>query len=160
MSIDLTFVGQIVVFVALVIFLAKTLYGPLNNLMETRAKRIADGLAAAEAGEEAKAEAEAQIAEALKIAKAKAQEIVAAAEKRAAEIHEEAVNKARGEADQIVAGAREEINAEVGRARQALRQEVAGIAILAAERVIESELDASRHGKLIEGIVSKGFGNA
>lgn len=160
MSIDLTFVGQIIVFLALVWVLAKNLYGPLNNLMETRAQRIADGLAAAEAGEEAKAEAEAEIAEALKSAKAKAQEIVAAAEKRAAEIHEDGVNKARAEAEQIVSGAREEINAELSRARQALRAEVADLAIMAAERVVESELDASRHGKLIEGIVSKGFGNA
>ena len=41
-----------------------------------------------------------------------------------------------------------------------LRAEVADIAMLAAERVVESELDASRHVKLVEGIVSKGFGNA
>jgi len=77
-----------------------------------------------------------------------------------AEINEESVVKARDEAQQIVNSARDEVNAELNRARQTLRAEVAGIALMAAEQVIESELDASRHTKLVEGIVSKGFGNA
>lgn len=160
MSIDLTFIGQIVIFLTLVYLMRKHLYGPMTDLMEARSKKIAEGLAAADAGKEAKAVAQAEIAEQLKEARAKAQEIVASAEKRAAEISEESQNKAREEAQQIVNSARDEVNAELNRARQALRAEVAGIALLAAEQVIESELDASRHTKLIDGIVSKGFGNA
>ena len=160
MSIDLTFIGQIVVFLALVYLMRKHLYGPMTDLMEARSKKIAEGLAAADAGKEARAAAQAEIAEQLKEARVKAQEIVASAEKRAAEIGEESQNKAREEAQQIVNSARDEVNAELNRARQTLRAEVAGIALMAAEQVIESELDASRHAKLIEGIVSKGFGNA
>jgi len=160
MSIDLTFIGQIVIFLTLVFLMRKYLYGPMSELMEARSKKIADGLAAADAGKEAKAIAEAEIAEQLKEARGKASEIVAAAEKRSAEIGEESVVKAREEAQQIVDGARDEVNAELNRARQTLRAEVAGIAMLAAERVVESELDASRHAKLVEGIVSDGFGNA
>ncbi len=160
MSIDLTFIGQIVVFLALVYLMRKHLFGPLSELMEARTRKIAEGLAAADAGLEARAKAEAEIAEQLKEARAKAGEIVASAEKRAAEINEEAVHRARVEAEGIVDAAREEVNAELGRARQALREEVADIAILAAERIVEAELDAKRHAKLINGIVSTGFGNA
>lgn len=160
MSIDLTFIGQIVVFLALVYLMRKHLYGPMTDLMEARSKKIAEGLAAADAGKEAKAAAQAEITEQLKEARVKAQEIVNSAEKRAAEINEESVVKARDEAQQIVNSARDEVNAELNRARQTLRAEVAGIALMAAEQVIESELDASRHAKLVEGIVSKGFGNA
>ncbi|ATX78895.1 F-type H+-transporting ATPase subunit b [Mariprofundus aestuarium] len=160
MSLDLTFIGQIVIFLTLVILMRKYLYGPMIDLMEARSQKIADGLAAADAGNEAKALAEAEIADQLKEARNKAVEIIASAEKRSAEINEEAVVKARDEAQLIVDAARDEVNAELSRARQTLRAEVAGIAMLAAERVVESELDASRHAKLVEGIVSTGFGNA
>jgi F-type H+-transporting ATPase subunit b len=160
MSIDLTFIGQIVVFLTLVYLMRKHLYGPMSDLMEARSKKIAEGLAAADAGNEARTVAEAEIIEQMKEARVRASEIVAAAEKRAAEVGEESVVKAREEAQQIVDGARDEIGAELNRARQMLRTEVADIAMLAAERVVESELDASRHAKLVEGIVSKGFGNA
>ena len=160
MSLDLTFIGQIVIFLTLVFLMKKYLYGPMADLMEARSQKIADGLAAADAGNEAKAMAQAEIAVQLKEARTKASEIIASAEKRAAEVNEEAVVKAREEAQQIVDSARDEVNAELNRARQTLRSEIAGIAMLAAERVVESELDASRHTKLLEGIVSTGFGNA
>jgi len=160
MSIDLTFIGQIVVFLTLVFLMRKYLYGPMSELMEARTQKIADGLASADAGREAKAIAQAEITEQLKEARVKASVIVAAAEKRSAEIGEEAVVKAREDAQQIVDGARDEVHAELNRARQTLRAEVAGIAMLAAERVVEAELDASRHAKLVEGIVNEGFGNA
>jgi F-type H+-transporting ATPase subunit b len=160
MSIDLTFVAQIIVFITMITLLWKMLYGPLNNLMEARTQKIAEGLAAAEAGIEAKAVAEVEIARQIEEARKKAHEIVVAAEKRAAEINEEALNKARNEAERILDAAKEEVGAEVERARVALRKEVGNIAMLAASKVIEAELDASRHGKLIDGIVAKGFGNA
>jgi len=160
MSLDLTFIGQIVVFLTLVYLMKKHLYGPMADLMEARSRKIAEGLAAADAGKEAKAKAEAEIAEQLKEARAKASEIVAAAEKRAAEVNESAVVKARTEAQQIVDTAREEVNAELNRARQTLRAEVADIALLAAGQVIEAELDGKRHAELVDGIVSQGFGNA
>lgn len=160
MSIDLTFIGQIVVFLTMVGLLKKYLYGPLNDAMEARTKKIAEGLAAADAGKEAKAKAEAEIKAELDAARSKAQEIVASAEKRAAEVSEEAVTKARVDAQQIVDAAREEVQAEANRARQALRAEVAEIAMIAAERVIDAELDAKRHAALIGGAISEGFGRA
>ncbi|GAV20851.1 F-type H+-transporting ATPase subunit b [Mariprofundus micogutta] len=160
MSLDLTFIGQIVVFLTLVFLMKKYLYGPMAELMEARSNKIAQGLAAADAGNEAKAKAEVEIAEQLNEARSKAAEIIAAAEKRSAELNEESVIKARTEAQQIVDSARDEVNAELNRARQTLRGEVADIAMIAAEQVVEAELDAKRHAKLVEGIVSSGFGNA
>jgi len=160
MSIDLTFIGQIIVFLTMVFLLKKYLYGPLNDAMEARTKKIAEGLAAADAGKDAKAKAAVEIDAQLKDARAKAQEIVAGAEKRAAELSEEAVVKARTDAQQIVEAARGEVEAEANRARQALRKEVASIAMMAAERVLDEELDAKRHAKLIDSVVSEGFGRA
>jgi len=160
MSIDLTFIGQIVVFLALLGLMKKYLYGPLSGLMAERSEKIAKGLAAADAGKEAKARAEVEIAEQLKEARAKAQEILTATEKRAAEIEEEITTKARSDAQQIVDAARDEVGAEVNKARQVLRKEVASIAMLAAERVLDVELDEKRHAKLIDTVISKEIGRA
>ena len=160
MSIDLTLVGQFIVFVTMLLLLKKMLYVPLNDAMEARSKKIEEGLAAADAGLEAKAEAEAAVEAQLAEAKAKAQEIIAAAEKRAAEVKEESMVKARGEAEAIIDAGKEEIFAEANRARQSLREEVADIAILAAEKIGDEELDAKKHAKLIEAVVEKGFNAA
>jgi len=160
MSIDLTFIGQIVVFLVFLGLMKKYLYGPLSHLMEQRSAKIAEGLAAADAGKEAKARAEAQIAEQMKEARGKAQEILTTAEKRAAEIEEEMTAKARSDGQQIVDAAREEVGAEINKARQALRKEVADLAMLAAERVLGVELDGKRHAKLIDTVISKEIGHA
>jgi len=160
MSIDLTFIGQIVVFLVFLGLMKKYLYGPLSDLMEQRSVKIAEGLAAADAGKEARVKAEAQIAGQLKEARDKAQELLAASEKRAAEIEEEMITKARGDAQQIVDAAREEVGAEINKARQALRREVADLAMLAAERVLDAELDGKRHAKLIDAVISKEIGHA
>jgi len=160
MSIDLTFIGQIVVFLVFLGLMKKYLYGPLSDLMEQRSEKIAQGLAAADAGKEARARAEAQIAGQLKEARGKAQEILTASEKRAAEIEEEITIRARNEAQQIVDAAREEVGAEINKARQALRKEVADLAILAAERILDTELDGKRHAKLIDTVISRGIGHA
>jgi len=160
MSIDLTFIGQIVVFLVFLGLMKKYLYGPLSDLMEQRSSKIAEGLAAADAGKEAKAKAEAEIAKQLKEARSKAQEILTASEKRAAEIEEEMTTKARNDAQQIVDAARDEVGAEINKARQALRKEVANLAMLAAERVLDVELDGKRHAKLIDTVISKEIGHA
>jgi len=160
MSIDLTFIGQIVVFLVFLGLMKKYLYGPLSDLMEQRSEKIAQGLAAADAGKEARAKAADEISEQLKEARGKAQEILATAEKRAAEVEEEITTKARSDAGQIVDAAREEVGAEVNKARQALRKEVADLAILAAERVLDAELDGKRHAQLIDAVISKEIGHA
>jgi len=160
MSIDLTLVGQFIVFITMLLLLKKMLYVPLNDAMEARTKKIEDGLAAADAGLEAKAKADADAAVQIEAAKVKAQEIIAAADKRAAEVKEEAVQKARAEAEGIMDAGKEELAAEVSRAEQALREEVAEIAILAAERIVGEELDAKKHAKLIDSVVKQGFNAA
>ncbi|OIQ00599.1 MAG: ATP synthase F0 subunit B [Zetaproteobacteria bacterium CG2_30_46_52] len=156
MSLDLTFIGQIVVFLTMVILLTKLLYTPLNDAMAARTQRIADGLAAAEAGKNAQADAEAEAKVQIEKAKQTAQEIVAAAERRALAVSEESIAKARHDSEMIVQSAREEAEAEAGRLRQTLRQEVATLAVMAAEKIVEAELDAKKHAALIEKVIGDG----
>jgi len=156
MSVDLTLVGQMIVFLTMVVLLGKLLYQPLNDAMAARTQKIEEGLAAAEAGKNAQADAEAEVKAKIGEAKQAAQEIVSGAERRALEVSEEAVAKARHDAELIIQSAKEEAEAEAGRLRQGLRKEVAGLAILAAEKIVESELDASKHTALIEKVILDG----
>lgn len=156
MSLDLTFIGQIIVFLTMVILLSKLLYTPLNDAMAARTQKIADGLAAAEAGENAQADAEAEAKVQIEKAKQKAQEIVSAAERRAVEVSEEAITKARHDSELIVQSAKEEAEAEAGRLRHSLQLEVAGLAMMAAEKIVDAELDANKHASLIEKVIAEG----
>ncbi|MCF6208627.1 MAG: F0F1 ATP synthase subunit B [Ghiorsea sp.] len=154
MSLDLTFIGQIIVFLTMVFLLSKLLYTPLNDAMAARTQKIADGLAAAEAGKSAQADAEAEVKVQIEKAKQKAQEIVAAAERRALEVSEEAISKARHDGELIIQSAKEEADAEEGKMRQGLQKEVASLAVLAAEKIVEAELDAAKHTALIEKVIA------
>ena len=155
MNITATLLAQIIAFVALIWFVNKFLWGPLNGMMEERQKRIADGLAAGEKGKKELELAEKRATDSLKGAKTQAAEILAQAEKRASEIVEEAKNKAREEGDRIVAAASAEIEQEANRAREEIRGKVAEISVAAASKILAKEIDASAHDKLIKDLASQ-----
>ena len=122
MNITVTLFGQIAAFVLLIWFVNKVLWGPLNNLLAERQKKIADGLAAAEKGKHELELSEKRAKEAMHEARTQAADILAHAEKRANEIIEEAKNNARTEGERIIAGAQAELEQEVNRAKEQLRE--------------------------------------
>ena len=155
MNITATLLAQIVAFVALIWFVNKFLWGPLNGMLEARQKRIADGLAAAEKGKHELELAEKRATDSLKDAKAQAAEILAQAEKRGSQIVEEAKDKAREEGDRILAAANAEIEQEVNRAKEEIRGKVAEISVAAATKIIGKEVDAKAHDKLIKDLATQ-----
>ncbi|HKH21658.1 MAG TPA: F0F1 ATP synthase subunit B, partial [Gammaproteobacteria bacterium] len=132
MNVTATLIGQIIVFAVLVWFVKKVLWGPMLNMMEERKKRIADGLAAAERGEQEKEEAEQRVKEQLDKAKQHASEIINQAQRRAGEVVDEAKTEAHEEGERIKAAAQSDIEQEINRAREGLRKQVAAIAIAGA----------------------------
>ena len=83
-------------------------------------------------------------------AKKHAAEIVNQAQKRAAEIVEEAKDSARAEGERLVTAAKAEIDQETNRAREALREKVAELALAAATKILNKEIDASAHKALVD----------
>lgn len=155
MNINLTLLAQAVSFAILIWFTVKFVWPPLLKAVETRQKTIADGLAAAERGKHDLELAAKRAADELRAAKEKASEIIAMAEKRASEIVEEAKNNAKIEGDRIIAGARAEIDQEVNRAKEGLRQQVALLAVAAAEKILRREIDAKAHNDLLNAIAKE-----
>ena len=88
-------------------------------------------------------------------ARARATTIVADGEKRGAKIVESAKEQAQVEADSIIAAAKAEAAQEVLRAREALRNEVAALAVAGAEQILQREVDAAAHAKMLDQLKAK-----
>lgn len=152
MNINATLLVQALSFAALIWFTVKFVWPMITVAMDERTKRIADGLAAAEAGKQSLERSAKQAEEAIAQARSRANDIVAQAEKRAGQLIEEAKTSARAEGDRLLAGAKAEIEQEAHRAREALRTQVAQLAVAGAEQILRREVDAKAHGELIASI--------
>ncbi|SMF03744.1 F0F1 ATP synthase subunit B [Pseudogulbenkiania subflava] len=152
MEFNATLLGQAITFAILVWFTMKFVWPPLTNMMDERAKRIADGLAAAERGKQDLEAAEKRAGDELRKAKQQATEIVMAAEKRASQIVEEAKETARTEGARLVAEAKSDIDQEVLRAKETLREHVSSLAVAGAEKILRHEIDKAKHAELLASI--------
>jgi F-type H+-transporting ATPase subunit b len=149
-NINLTMIAQIVLF-ALFVWGAKKLAWPIMQAkIDARQKQIADGLAEAERGKSALADAQKQTDAMLHEARGRAQELVAAAEKSAAQRIEESKSQAKTEGDRLVAAAKAQIEQEVQSARQKLREQVAALAVSGAEKILAREVDARTHADMLD----------
>ena len=155
MNVTATLIGQMLTFAVLVWFVNRYLWGPMTQMLEDRKTRIADGLAAAERGKHEQELAQQRAAELLSEAKQQAAEIVAQAQKRASLIIDEAKEQARGEGEKIIAAAEVEVAQEIHRAREQLRGQVVTLAIAGAGKVLQHEIDASNHERLLDDLVAQ-----
>lgn len=150
MGINLTLFGQMGTFLLFIWFTKKFVWPPVMQALEERRARIAEGLAAAERGQKALEEADAQVAERLREARQQAAQIIEQAERRGAELVEEAKANAEATGERMLAQARGEIEQETNRAREALRGEVAAIALAGAKQLLEKEIDSATHRDLLD----------
>ncbi len=155
MNVTVTLVVQMFTFALLVWFIMRFLWEPLTGLMQEREKRIADGLAAGEKGRHDLELAEKRAQEVLRGAKQQASDIISHAERRAAEIVDAAKGDAKTEAERVMIAARSEIDQERNRAREELRRALSELVIAAASRILEKEVDAKAHAKLLDNAVKQ-----
>ncbi len=149
MSINATLIGQMITFALLVWFTMKYVWPPLFDSLEERKKKIADGLAAAEKGQEEMHLAEKKAKNVLKEAKEQSSEIVNLAQKRANEIVEESKEIAKKEGERMILAAQAQIEQEMQQAKEGLRQEVAALAVSVAEQILNAEVDKAKHQDII-----------
>ena len=149
MNLNATLFAQLVVFFILAWFTMQFVWPPIVKALDERAKKIADGLAAAERGKQDLELATKRSTEALREGKEKAAELIANAEKRGAQLIEEAKLTAKVEADRIVAGAKAEIEQEAVRAKEALREQVATLVVSGAEKILRREINTQAHADIL-----------
>jgi F-type H+-transporting ATPase subunit b len=140
-------IAQLFNFFVLFFLLRRFLFKPMVNMLETRKQRIADGLQAAEmARREAEAE-RAQLQSQIDAERREAMERVAAASKRGETLAAEIESSARQDAHKILEDARSEATRERERIIAEAQDQIAELAMLAAEKVLGRELsnrDAQR----------------
>jgi F-type H+-transporting ATPase subunit b len=148
-NINLTLVVQMIVFVVLIWFTKRFVWPMITTAMEERSKRIALGLAAADKGQQELAQANQKREEILRQAREQASQIIDQAQRRANDLIEQAKSSATQEGQRLVAAAQQQIELDSNRAREALRKEVAQIAVGAASKLLEREIDPRAHSDLI-----------
>ena len=149
MSITGTLIVQMIVFLILVWFTMKFVWPPITAALDDRAKKIAEGLSAADKAKSELAVANQRVEQQLSAARDDAAKRLADAERLAQQMIEEAKSRASVEGAKIVAAAKAEAEQESVKAREALREQVAALAVKGAEAILKREVNAGVHADLL-----------
>lgn len=155
MNINITLLGQMITFGIFVWFTMRFVWPPLIKAMTERQERIAEGLAAAERGVNDLQLAQQKAADYLREAKQQALGVVENAHKQATLLIEDAKRDARTEGERLIMVARGDIQQEVEAAKLQLRKQVAEIAMLGAEKILERNLDENINRELVEKLITE-----
>ena len=149
MDINMTLLGQTIAMIVFVWFTMKFIWPPVMNAIEERQTKIADGLAAAERGQQSLDSAKEEAAAIVSDARKQATGILDQAHARANEII--AAGKAEGarERERQLQAGRAEIEQEANRAREELRGQVSAIAVASAEKILMREIDPRTHEDIL-----------
>ena len=149
MSITGTLIVQMIVFLILVWFTMTYVWPPITAALDERAKKIADGLSAADKAKSDLAQANQRVEAQLSAARTDAAKRLADAERLGQQLVEDAKARASDEGARIVAAARAEAEQESVKAREALRDQVAALAVKGAEAILRKEVNAGVHAELL-----------
>lgn len=149
MSINLTLWGQMIAMIVFVWFCMRYIWPYIMNAIEERQTRIADGLAAAERGQQSLDEARRTAETVIADARSQATAILDQANARAHGIVAEGKAEGVRERERQLELARAEVEQEINRAREELRGEVSAIAVASAEKILRREIDPSAHEDIL-----------
>ncbi len=149
MSITSTLIVQMIVFLILVGFTMKYVWPPITAALDERAKKVAEGLAAADKAKSELSSANQRVEQELAKSRTETAGRLADAERRAQGIIEEAKAKAVEEANKIVAAAHVDAQQQTDKAREALREQVAVLAVRGAEQILRKEVNPGVHSELL-----------
>ena len=155
MNINLTMIGQSISFLFFVLFCMKFVWPAITTAMAERQKLIANGLEAAARASQDLALAQHNAVSQMTEAKHQAAAIIEQANKRANSIVEEAKNKALEEAAHVKLAAETEIAQELNRAKEQLRQQVATLAVVGAEKILQASVDATAHKTMLDTLAAE-----
>jgi F-type H+-transporting ATPase subunit b len=148
-NINATLIVQMIVFAILVLFTMKYVWPPIIGALDERAKKIADGLSAADKAKAELSNANKRVEEQLSAARDDAAKRLSDAERLAQQIVEEAKGRANDEGAKIIAAAKAEAAQESVKARDVLRDQVAALAVKGAEQILRKEVNPAVHADLL-----------
>ncbi len=146
---------QIVNTIILFWILKRILFKPVLNIIDARENAIKTDIAT---GEQAKNEGLAlkvEYEQKLSVAKNEGQEIIKQATLRAEQKSEEIISTAKEEAIRLKDKANRDIAQEKEKVMNELKNDISNIAILAASKVIEKDIDQAKHEEMINKFIEE-----
>ena len=150
-----TFVFQIVNTFILFYFLRKFLFVPVTGMMESREKSIVDSLQDAERLSEEAENYKQQYYNMLQSAQDEGKELIEKARKNADEKSELMLKEAKEETIKLKQKAEEDIRKERKKAVNQIKDEISTLAILAASKILENEVDEARSKTLVSKFIEQ-----
>jgi len=152
---DATFLMVMITFAVLILIMRKYFFGKIRDFMQAREQKVIDEFDnAAEANRVADArldEYNAKIAE----IKSERRDMLTEAKQKSDENVKEIMRAAEEKAQQIVRQAERQIEAEKERALSDMREQVGMLAIYAAEKIIEKQLDPAAQQTVVDNVLKE-----
>ena len=138
----------------LYLFLKKLLFKPVKNMIDSRQKEIDDMYSDADCSREAASVLKSEYEHKLEKANEESEQILKSAVRKAQLREEEIIAEANGKAARILERAEEQVELEKKKAINDIKDQVSGMAISIAAAVIERDVKADEHEKLIDDFIS------
>jgi F-type H+-transporting ATPase subunit b len=138
----------------LYLFLKKLLFKPVKNMIDSRQKEIDDMYSDADSSREAASLLKSEYEQKLEKANEESEQILKSAVRKAQLREEEIIAEANGKAARILERAEEQVELEKKKAINDIKDEVSGMAISIASAVIERDVKADEHQKLIDDFIN------
>ena len=151
---DWTLVFVLITFVILYLLYKKFFFEKVHNFMQAREQKVIDAFDNAEAVTVQANELLAEYTKKLENAEFERREILKDAKAKADLRAQTIVSEANDRATEIVKQAEKEIEREKQIAVEAMRDQVAMLAVLAAEKIIEKQLDEKEQLGLVDEIIN------
>jgi F-type H+-transporting ATPase subunit b len=140
----------LLIFLILLAILSKFAYPKILASVEAREKALEDALAAANRDREEAAALLAEHRRQIEAARDEAQKLIAEAKVAGEKVRADVIAQAHREQQQMLERARREIQSERDKAIAVLRNEAVDLAIRAAGKVVEKNLDAQSNRAIVE----------
>lgn len=150
---DLVF--QLINTVLVFLLLKKLLFKPVLGIIESREQDIQDNLAKGEIAKNQGISLKTEYEEKITRAKDEGQEIIKQATLRAEQKSTEIIFGAKEEATSLKEKATKDIDQERQKVMNEIKDDISDIALLAASKVIEKDIDKEKHEELINDFIKK-----
>ena len=155
LNFNITFIFTIINILFLYWILKKILFKPVTAFMEKRANNIKEMFDSAQSSKEQADAMKADLKKQLDKAIEEAEKIINDSKVRAEKQYEEILTKARNDAKLLAEKAQRDIEIERKNTFDDLKAQIAGIALSAASKVIQKNIDTETNKKMVEQFIDE-----
>jgi F-type H+-transporting ATPase subunit b len=149
LKLDWNIIFNIINIMVLYVLMKKFLFGPIIEIMEKRSKTIADSISDAEEKSSAAQELKLKYEDILKDAEVMADRIVKEAKQSALKVQEKQIEETKAEIAKMMEDANKSIELERQKSMQNIQSEIAGIAMTAAAKILQKNIDESANTQIM-----------